>query len=110
MKVNKLKLNDEKTEVISLGSNNIMKHLPSSSLDFDDISIEATGKVNNLVVIIDKNLSMSFFFSSLCKISYVQLRKIASVRYCLMTEVTKTLVTTLVLSRLDYSNVCLESS
>ena len=29
MKVNKLKLNDEKTEVILLGNNNITKYVPS---------------------------------------------------------------------------------
>ena len=48
-----------------------------------------------------------FFISSLCKNSYVQLRKIASIRHCLTTEVTKTLVTSLVLSRLDYCNAVL---
>ena len=57
MKVNKLKLNDEKTEVILLGNNNIRKHLPSPSLHIDDISPEATDKVKNLGVTIDKNLS-----------------------------------------------------
>ena len=62
MKVNKLKLNNEKTEVISLGNNNIT---------------------------IDKNLSLSFFIISLCKNSYVQLRKIASISHCFTTEVTK---------------------
>ena len=107
MKVNKLKLNDEKTEVILLGNNNITKYVPSPSLHINDISLEATDKVKNLGVTIDKNLSMSFFISSLCKNSYVQLRKIASIRHCLTTEVTKTLVTSLVLSRLDYCNAVL---
>ena len=85
MKVNKLKLNDKKTEVILLGSNNITKHVPSPSLHIDDISREATDKVKNLGVTIDKNLSLSFFIGTLCKNSYVQLRKIASIRYCLTT-------------------------
>ena len=107
MKVNKLKLNDEKTEVILLGNNNITKYVPSPSLHINDISLEATDKVKNLGVTIDKNLSLSFFISSLCKNSYVQLRKIASIRHCLTTEVTKTLVTSLVLSRLDYCNAVL---
>ena len=98
MKVNKLKLNDEKTEVILLGNNNITKYVLSPSLHINDISLETTDKVKNLGVTIDKNLSLSCFISSLCKKSYVQLRKIASI---LTTEVTKTLVTSLVLSRLD---------
>ena len=112
MKVNKLKLNDEKTEVILLGNNNITKYMyvPSPSLHINDISLEATDKVKNLGVTIDKNLSLSFFISFLCKNSYIQLRKIASIRHCLTTEVTKTLVTSLVLSRLDYCNAVLAGS
>ena len=108
MKVNKLKLNDKKkTEVISLGNNNFTKYVPSPSLHINDISLEATDKVKNLGVTIDKNLSLSFFISSLCKNSYIQLRKIASIRHCLTTEVTKTLVTSLVLLWLDYCNAVL---
>ena len=60
MKINKLKLNDEKTEVILLGNNNITKNLPSPSLHIDDISLAATDEVKTLGVIIDNNLSMSF--------------------------------------------------
>ena len=75
MKVNNLKLNDEKNEVILLGNNNITKHVPSPSLHIDDISLEATDKVKNSGVTIDKNLSLSFFIISLCKNSYVQLKK-----------------------------------
>ena len=75
VKVNKLKLCDEKTEVILLGNYNITKHVPSPSLHINDISLEATDKVKNLGVTIDKNLSMSFYPLSLCKNAYVQLRK-----------------------------------
>ena len=62
MKVNKLKLNDEKTEVILLGNNNMTKHVLSPSLHIDNISLEATDKVKNLGVTIDKNLSLSIFY------------------------------------------------
>ena len=78
MKDNKLKLNDEKTEVILLGKNNITKYVPSPSLHINDISLEAPDKFKNLGVTIDKNLSLSFFISSLCKNSYVQLRIITA--------------------------------
>ena len=75
MKVNNLKLNDEKTEVILLGNSNITKYVPSPSQHINNISLEATDKVKNLGVTIDKNLYLSFFISSLCKNSYVQLKK-----------------------------------
>ena len=48
------------------------------------------------------------FLSALSvKILMFNLEKIASIRYCLTTEVTKSLVTFLVLSRLDYCNAWL---
>ena len=48
MKVNKLKLNEEKTDVILLGNNNITKNFPSPSLHINDISIEATAEAKIL--------------------------------------------------------------
>ena len=77
MKVNKLKLNDEKTEIILLSNNNIMKHLPSPSIHIDDISLEATDKLKHLGVTIDKILSLSFFISSLSvKVLMVNFKKL----------------------------------
>ena len=85
-------------EVILLGNNSITKHLSSSSLHIEDISLESRDKVKNLGVTIDNNLSMSFLSAlSVKKKSYVKLRKIASFRNCLTTEGIKTLVTSLVL-------------
>ena len=107
MKVNKLKINNEKTEVILLGNNNITKYVPSTLLHINDISLEATDKVKNLGSPSIRIFLCPFFISSLCKSSYVQLKKITSIRHCLTTEVTKTLVTSLVLSRLDYCNAVL---
>ena len=68
MKVNKLKLNDEKTEVILLGNNNITKCVPAPSLHINDVSLEATDKVKNLGVTIDKNISLSFLSALSVKI------------------------------------------
>ena len=76
MKVNKLKLNDEKTEVILLRNNNITKHLPSPSLYIDDISLEAMDKVKNLGVIINKNLSVYFLSALSVKILMFNLEKL----------------------------------
>ena len=63
MKVDTLKLKNEKIEVILLGINNRTKHLPSVSLHIDDISLESMDKVKNLWVVIDNNLYMSLLIS-----------------------------------------------
>ena len=57
---------------------------------------------------------MSYYISSLCKSVNFQLRKIGLIRKYLTDEVAKTLITSLVLSRLDYCNsllggICIES-
>ena len=52
----------------------------------------------------DCSMSMSCQIDQLCKSLTFQLRKISSIRHYLTVEVTKTLVTSLILSRLDYCN------
>ena len=52
----------------------------------------------------DEDLSMSSQVSNICQKTYFQLRKIASIRNFLTESATTTLVTTLILSNLDYCN------
>ena len=52
----------------------------------------------------DQTLSMIPQINNLCKSIYFQIKNIASIRDYLSKDVTKTLMTSLVLSRLDYCN------
>ncbi|GFR79123.1 reverse transcriptase-like protein [Elysia marginata] len=61
-------------------------------------------KAKNLGVIFDSDFSMQHQLSSLCKSLHFQLRKIGSIRENLTEKVAKTLVTSLILSKLDYCN------
>ena len=101
---NKLQLNDDKTEIILIRNPKIVKELPELILNVNDNDIKFNKKVKNLGVTLDTDMTMFFFVSQLCKNLYFQLRKIASIRPYLSTEVTKTLVTSLILSKLDYCN------
>ena len=47
---------------------------------------------------------MSVHVHNVCKSAYIQLRQISSIRHLLNTQATQILITTLVLSRLDYCN------
>ena len=60
--------------------------------------------VRNLGVIFDNKLSMKQKVSKICQSAYLELRRISSFRHVLTADATKTLVTALVLSRLDYCN------
>ena len=65
--------------------------------------IQFFDSARNLGVIVDK-LSMKGQVNNICQVAYFELRKIGSVRQYLTNEATQTLVTSLVLSRLDYCN------
>ena len=104
MNINKLKLNDNKTEVILCHSPRQSIQGMSISLNINGHEIKNSCKIRNLGVIFDENLSMSDQVTSICQKSYFQLRKIASVRNYLTEFATTTLVTTLILSNLDYCN------
>ncbi|GFO47561.1 reverse transcriptase [Plakobranchus ocellatus] len=101
---NKLKLNEEKTEIILLGH-------PRFANDFQNVTINLSGHaitckqtVKNLEVNIDQSLSMMAFVGSLCKSLNFQLRRIGLVRHYLTENVTKTLVSSMILSKMDYCN------
>ena len=104
MNINKLKLNDNKTEVMLCYSPRHSIQDLNISLNINGHEIKNSSKIKNLGVIFDERLSMSDQVSSICQKSYFQLRKIASVRNYLTESATKTLVTTLILSNIDYCN------
>ena len=60
--------------------------------------------VRNLGVMFDDNLSMRAHVNKVCQLAYYELRKISTIRHYLSQQATKTLITSLVLSRLDYGN------
>ena len=60
--------------------------------------------VRNLGVNFDDKLSMKQQVSKICQSAYLELHRISSIRLVLTVDATKTLVTSLVLSHLDYCN------
>ena len=58
----------------------------------------------NLGVMFDSGLTMKQQVDRICQTTYFEIRRIGSIRPFLTTEATKILVTSLVLSRLDYCN------
>ena len=60
--------------------------------------------VRNLGVIFDDKFSMKQQVCKICQSAYLELRRISSIRHVLTVNATKTLVTSLALSSLDYCN------
>ena len=96
MTVNKLKLNEDKSSLI----------LPSS-VDLNGSSITISSSVCNLGVTFDQSLSFCQHVANVCRLCYLEIRRISSVRHHLSDDTTKTLLNAFVLSRLDYCNALL---
>ena len=100
---NKLKINDDKTEILLIHP----KHLSNfqvSSLSVGNSEISFTKEVRNLGVTLTETMNMNKHISNVCKSAYCELRRIAAIRHLLSVEATKTLICSLIFSKLDYCN------
>ena len=66
MKGNKLKMNDDKTELITIGSKSKLKQVSTNSMVFQDCQIEFSEWVRNLGVFLDESLTMKIQVNQLC--------------------------------------------
>ena len=60
--------------------------------------------MRNLGVTFDHHMNLTQHVDNICQIAYQSIREISSIRSCLTTDATKTLMCSYVLSRLDYCN------
>ena len=103
---NKLQLNEGKTEALLVSTSTSDKDLPTS-IQIGSSVVPFVKSVRNLGVILDRRLSMKEHINKVCQMAYWELRRISSIRQYLTEDAAKTLVVSLVLSRLDYGNCLL---
>ena len=102
MHVNKLKLNDDKTEVILINPKKY--EIQFDHLDIGNESINFAESAKNLGVFIDKDLSMQCHLSNLSRSIYFEIRRLKHISKFVSESCLKTLATSFILSRLDYCN------
>ena len=102
-----LKLNTDKTEVIMFSSPHNSKHIEDLSVTVGDSKVKQSVKVKNLGAIFDSNMNMEDHVNSVCRSCYLHLRQIGRIQKYLTIDASKQLVTSLVISRLDYCNALL---
>ncbi len=107
MVTNMLKLNDEKTEVIILGTRQQRKKVNISQLNVNGITVCPTESVRNLGVMFDVDMKMQIKVKSVCSSGYHHLRNIRKIRKTLDKNATETAVHAFVSSRLDSGNALL---
>ena len=80
-----------------------LKHLPVP-LSICQASISFSASVRNLGFYLDKYPSMKEHINFICKTAFMEIRRISTIRHYLTDDATKTLVVSLVLSRIYYCN------
>ena len=104
MENHKLKLNDEKTEILICGTRQKIKTIDPEPLTIGGTDVAVTSKAKNLGVIMDSCMTMEHHINMVVKTTSFALRNISRMRQYLSTESIKKVVTSMVLSRLDYCN------
>ena len=110
MRTNLLKLNDDKTEFIILGTRQQLSIVGSPSIQIGNDDINCVTSVRNLGFYMDQELKNGVHINKLSSVLYFTIRKIAQIRPLLDRDTTKILMQSLVLSRIDYCNSLLLGS
>ena len=104
MTLNKLKLNESKTEVLVIVP---PRHAPNHQLmdiKIADTTVQTTNKAKTLGVVLDHNMNMVAEIDSRCKTLMFHLRRIRTIRRFINRDACEKLVHALISSRLDYAN------
>ena len=109
MVVNKLKLNDSKTEFFVAASAHNLRNFPDVQLNVGNTLVSPSETIRNLGVIFDHRMSMSNHISHICSTVTFYLRNIARIRRFIDQSACHNAVRSLVLSRIDYCNALLSS-
>jgi len=92
MASNRLKLNEDKTQVIWLGTRHQLSKLTENTLTLPNATVQFSTVVNDLGVQIDSQLSMSNHIAKLSRSCFFHLRQLRLIRQSLTPEAMNTLV------------------
>jgi hypothetical protein len=107
MKVNKLQLNEDKTEFLIVCSPRQRHKLVISTITIGGNTIMASKSARNLGVIFDDSLNMKAHISAITKTTNFYLRQVGKISRFLTKSATQTLIHALITSRLDVNNALL---
>ena len=108
--MNKLKLNQDKTEFIIMSSRSHQKHLQNVSITLDDVVLTPSPSVRILGVIFNSQMTTDNQIINVSRNIRHHLRNLGRIRKYLDESSTHDAVRALVLSRLDYCNSLLHGT
>ncbi len=100
----KLKLNDDKTEVLVIGSKQQLAKVPELSVKVGSADIIKSDNARNLGVIFDSNMNLEKQVNNISKRAFFELKRIRQIRHYLSKEAAEQLVHSFVSSTIDYCN------
>ena len=101
---NKLQFNNDKTEVMLLGTRQQLAKLELDTVNIGGCTIYPTTTARNLGVIFDDKVSLNNHIAKLCQIGFMHIRNIVAVRKYLTQEAAVSLIHAFVTSRIDNCN------
>ena len=105
MMSNQLQMNEDKSEVLLITAKQIVNLQDLTDLmNINGTCVKFSPSVRNLGVSLNSTLLLHQHVMNVCKVAYLELRRINSIRNLLSVDAVKTLVCSLVLSCLDYCN------
>ena len=107
MAANRLKLNNDKSEVMLCGSKLQAAKVSSESVTVGDSKIKPCDSVRDLGLLLDSRLTLQNHVTSTVWACHFHLRTLRKLRPLLPDQAVKTLAVNLILSRLDYCISCL---
>ena len=104
MLINKLKLNDGKTEFLLIGTRQQLAKVNSSTLCVGEISVTCSSVLKSLGCWFDSQFKFETHITKVCNAAFFHIYNIRRIRKFLNEDNTRTLVNAFVTSRLDYCN------
>ena len=105
MITNKLKINDDKTELLIITKSHLVSHVKDLKMEIGSHLVAVSKDAKNLGVYFDSTLGMKRQINCVSSSMLYHLRNIGSIRRLLTQEATAMLIHSLVTSRLDYCNI-----
>ncbi len=104
MILNKLKINDDKTIFMAIGTNYWTEKLNIKSINIGNTTIESSNSTKNLGIIFDKEMTLKEHVNYVCKKGFYHVKDLHSLRKFLNQKETNTAAHAFVTSILDYGN------
>ena len=98
---NRLKLNEDKTQVIWLGTRQQLDKVVVHTLELQNAMVPFSSVVNDLGVLLYTELTMANLIVALSRSCFFHLRRLRSIKQSLTPDTNKTLVLAFISNRLD---------